>query len=257
MTVALLGLALLTATNARAEGGAGHLDHMGALMHEGPHMRFTEVRPVAPGDRERAARLLSDLRAAIAKYGDHEVARAEGFQPFLPTVPQDVYHFVHYPATADEYRGVFDVARPGSLLYRGRGDARELVGAMYSAPAHLTPDQLHERIPLGIGRWHAHVNVCLPEGITLEDLTRGEIGAGNPHLAGTLDPSAGGVAGAANRRYGFMADGRFGFEGRIADAASCAAAGGHFIPQAWGWMTHVYPFAGDDLEVAYGLEVPD
>lgn len=253
---AILGLVLLAAT-AAAEGGAGHMDHMGAHMHEGPHMRFTELRPLGPGDRERATRLLADLRAAISRYRDHEVALAGGFQPFLPTVPQDVYHFVHYPATADEYRGLFDVARPGSLLYRRRGGDWQLVGAMYSAPAHFTPDRLHERIPLGVARWHAHVNVCLPEGITLEDLTRGEIGAGNPHLAGTIDPSAGALAGAANRRFGFMADGRFGFEGRIADPSECRAAGGHFIPQAWGWMTHVYPFAGDDLEVAYGLDVPD
>jgi hypothetical protein len=59
-----------------------------------------------------------------------------------------------------------------------------------------------------------------------------------------------------NKQYGFMADGRFGFEGRISDRAECEAAEGSFLPQAYGWMVHVYPFAGDDLEVAFGMDVP-
>jgi hypothetical protein len=53
-----------------------------------------------------------------------------------------------------------------------------------------------------------------------------------------------------------MADGRFGFEGKIHDSASCESAGGSFIPLAFGWMVHVYPFQGDDLKVAYGMNVP-
>ena len=37
---------------------------------------------------------------------------------------------------------------------------------------------------------------------------------------------------------------------------ACTAAGGHLVEQAFGWMVHVYPFAGDDLKVAYGMDVP-
>jgi hypothetical protein len=59
-----------------------------------------------------------------------------------------------------------------------------------------------------------------------------------------------------NRRYGIFADGRFGFRGRISDEDTCRDNGGHFIKQAFGWMIHVYPFAGDDLKVAYGTSVP-
>jgi hypothetical protein len=55
---------------------------------------------------------------------------------------------------------------------------------------------------------------------------------------------------------GFLAEGRFGFRGKIADAAACESAGGHFIPQAFGWMVHVYPFNGDDLKAAFGTSVP-
>jgi hypothetical protein len=31
-------------------------------------------------------------------------------------------------------------------------------------------------------------------------------------------------------------------DGSIATADACAAAGGRFFPQLFGWMVHVYPF---------------
>ncbi len=68
--------------------------------------------------------------------------------------------------------------------------------------------------------------------------------------------SAGPTAVELNHRYGFLADGRFGFEGKISDARTCDAAGGHLVDQAFGWMVHVYPFSGDDLKVAFGMDVP-
>ncbi|MEA2626248.1 MAG: hypothetical protein QOD06_2293, partial [Candidatus Binatota bacterium] len=235
-----------------------HMGQMGGHMHDGPHMRFTAERTPSEADLARAREVLRTMRAAITPYQDAEKALEEGHRIFLPTVPQEVYHFVHYPHTAQEYAGRFDVAHPGSLLYVKEGaDRWRLVGAMYSAPEGSTEDQLDRLIPLGVSRWHAHVNVCLPEGVSLDDLTRGEIGAGNAHLAGTLDAGRhGAVADTVNRQYGFMADGRFGFEGRIADRPSCEGAGGKFLPQAYGWMVHVYPFAGDDLKTAFGTDVP-
>jgi len=36
---------------------------------------------------------------------------------------------------------------------------------------------------------------------------------------------------------------QFGFKGTIADESECRQAGGTFVPQAGGWMIHVYPFA--------------
>ncbi|MGH7856567.1 MAG: hypothetical protein ACREQY_04490, partial [Candidatus Binatia bacterium] len=168
-----------------------------------------------------------------------------------------VYHFVHYGLTGQEYAGRFDRSKPGSLLYAHERGGWRLVGAMYSAPSKTTENELHARIPLSVARWHAHVNICLPEGVSLADLSRGEIGAGKPHVAGALDASRhGGFAAQVNRRFGFMADGRFGFEGRIADRATCEREGGHFLEQAYGWMVHVYPFAGGDLQVAYGMDMP-
>ena len=79
---------------------------------------------------------------------------------------------------------------------------------MYTAPRALTENQLNERIPLSIAQWHAHVNICLaPDG--------------------------------SGRR---LSRRQFGSKGTIADESECRQAGGRFVPQAGGWMIHVYPF---------------
>lgn len=221
------------------------------------HMVMTPSRPQTPQDVERGRDVLATLRRALARYRDSRVALSEGYRIFLPTIPQEVYHFTSYPAAAQEYAGHFNPARPGSLLYakNSRGEY-VLVGAMYSAPPEYTLDQLDEMIPLSVAHWHAHVNICLPNGITLNDLLRGDIGTSQVDMPGMIPVASNPAAAQINQRLGFLADGRFGFHGKIADAAACESAGGHFIPQAFGWMVHVYPFNGDDLKVAFGTSVP-
>ena len=230
---------------------------MGGQMGMGAHMVMTQSRPQTPQDVERAHDVIDTLRRVLAKYHDSRVALSEGYQIFLPTVPQEVYHFTDYGAAQQEYMGHSDPARPGSLLYvkNSSGDY-VLAGAMYSAPPDYTPDQLDAIIPLSVARWHAHTNICLPNGITLDDVLRGDVGATHLDMPGMLPVSSSPAAPAINRRLGFLADGRFGFTGKITDAAECEAAGGHFLKQAFGWMVHVYPFNGDDLKVAYGMSVP-
>jgi len=230
---------------------------MGGQMGMGAHMVMTSSRPQKPNDIERAHDVIDTLRRALVKYHDSRVALSEGYRIFLPTVAQEVYHFTDYGAASREYSGHFDLAYPGSILYvkNSSGDY-VLVGAMYSAPADYTPDQLDALIPLSMAHWHAHTNICLPNGITLNDLLRGDIGATHLDMPGTMPRGSPSSAPAINRRLGFLADGRFGFTGKIADAAECEAAGGHFLKQAFGWMVHVYPFNGDDLKVAFGTSVP-
>jgi hypothetical protein len=230
---------------------------MGAHMHMDEHMKMTELRPQTPQDVARADALLAKLRQALLPYRDAQAALSEGFSIFLPTVPQDVYHFTDYRAAGDEYHGRFDPEHPGSLLYvRNSNGDYVLVGAMYSAPGYYTPDQLDQMIPLSVARWHQHVNICLPKGITLTSLLQGKFGAGRTDLPGTLPVAANPEALDLDQRVGFMADGRFGFEGKIHDPETCESAGGNFIPLAFGWMVHVYPFNGEDLKVSYGMEVP-
>jgi hypothetical protein len=231
---------------------------MGGHMHMMEnHMRMTDLRSLTPQDEARARDILETLRSAMVRYRDYHVALAKGMRIFLPAIPQDVYHFTDYARTGEEYRGRFDISHPGSLLYTGDAAGNyTLVGAMYSAPPEATPDELDQIVPLSIAQWHVHTNICLPNDLTIEDLLRNNIGADRTDLPGMLPVSASANAAELNHRYGFLADGRFGFEGKISDPRQCSAAGGHLVEQAFGWMVHVYPFAGDDLKVAYGMDVP-
>ena len=228
----------------------------GAAMAMDAHMKMTALRPQSQTDIDRANFVMESCRRALLPYRNYHVALAQGFRIFLPQIPQPVYHFTNYAASGNEYRGEFDLAHPGSVLYVKNGDGYDLVGAMYSAPADYSEDQLNDLIPLSVSRWHQHVNICLPENITISDLLMGEVGAGHEGMPGMLPVANNPSAESINQKVGFLADGRFGFEGKIADQATCEAAGGHFVPLAFGWMVHVYPFNGDDLKVAFGLTVP-
>jgi hypothetical protein len=230
---------------------------MGGQMGMGAHMVMTDSRPQTPQDIERAHEVMDTLRRTLVKYHDYRVALSEGYQIFLPTVPQDVYHFTDFRAAQQEYIGHSDPRFPGSILYvkNSAGDY-VLVGAMYSAPADYTPDQLDAIIPLSVAHWHAHTNICLPNGVTLNDVLRGDVHGTQVDMPGMLPVSSSASAPAINQQLGFLADGRFGFTGKIADASTCEAAGGHMLKQAFGWMVHVYPFNGDDLKVAFGMTVP-
>ncbi len=235
-----------------APGGMG--SHMRMMEN---HMRMTELRSPAASDEARARDILETLRGSLARYRDYRVALAKGMRIFLPGIPQDDYHFTDFTQAGLEYQGRFDLSHPGSLLYtRDAASNYTLVGAMYSAPPEATLDDLDAIVPLSIARWHVHTNICIPEELTIGDLFRNDVGADRAGIPGMLPVSASPNAAELNHRYGFLADGRFGFEGKISDARQCGGAGGHFFDQVFGWMVHVYPFAGDDLKVAYGMDVP-
>ena len=230
---------------------SGAMGGMGAHMKMTPHMTMTELRPATPADTARGQEIIRTMRDKLAKYEDYKVAIAAGYVPYMPTIPQDVYHFASRERTASEYAGDFDLAEPGSLLYEKQTfGGWKLVGAMYDAPASDTPQQLDKLIPLGLVRWHAHTNICLPAGVTLQNVFEGEVHT-RP-LARDFE----GIGGGARRRYGYLADPRFGFTGTIADEASCVEVGGNFHKQIFGWMVHVYPFASEDFKVAFSMDAP-
>jgi len=178
-------------------------------MDMGPHMKMTELRPLQPGDQEKAEQVAQAARRVAEKYTDYRVALADGFEIFMPNRPQKQYHFTNY-SYAFETRRHFNPDHPTSLLYEKDAGGYKLIGVMYTAPKHTSEDDLNSRIPLSVAQWHAHVNLCLPPGFKHgEDLPRGS---------------------------------QFGLHGSIATKEGCDAAGGRFIPQIFGWMVHVYPF---------------
>ncbi|MDB5107877.1 MAG: hypothetical protein JWM69_818 [Candidatus Binatus sp.] len=231
-------------------GRIGAMGQMGSHMKMSTHMTMTESRPATAEDRKRGEDILATMRAHLAKYTDSSAALADGYVPYMESVPQDVYHFSNRTATIAEYNGDFDLSRPGSLLYEKKTlGGYKLVGAMYDAPPNATPEQLDKLIPLSLSHWHAHTNICLPDGVTEADVMNGEL---HPKLTARNFNERHG----ATIRLGYLADPRFGFEGTIADQAECEAVGGNFHRQIFGWMIHVYPFASDDLKVAFSTEAP-
>ena len=200
------------------DDGDGHLhEHQtqetvtsmsGSHDHLGPHFRWTGLRPSNPADQEKAAAIVRELRRTLDPYRDYRVAIKDGFEPFLPNVQQEHYHFT------SKWRGFksafrFNPAEPTSLLYRKTANGYELEGAMYTAPKRANETDLNGRIPLSVGQWHAHVNICLPAKKEMK----------------TADWT------------------KFGPKGSILTEAECDQANGRFVPQLFGWMLHVHPFA--------------
>jgi hypothetical protein len=194
-----------------ADGAMDHDMHMGNgdMKNMSLHMAYTDLRPANDADNARAAVLVTDLQHALARYQDSHVAEADGFKPFHPEFKQPVVHFTR------NWNGLkaaftFDPNEPTSLLYQRTSDGGyKLIGAMYTDHKGATDDQLNQRVPLSVARWHRHINLCFP-------------------ARGTDIKSADWT--------------KFGFNGSIATKEACDAAGGRFFPQVFGWMVHVYPW---------------
>ncbi len=172
------------------------------------HMYMTKLRPIQPGDQQKADAIVAAAKAAMAPYEDYHKALADGYRIFLPDVPQPQYHFTNYEY-ALESRSHFDPAKPPSLLYKKTADGYKLVGVMYTDRVDASEDDLNQRIPLSIAHWHQHINFC-----------RAPIG----ERAGYFGPNA-----------------KFGLLGSITTKEACDAAGGEFHPHIFGWMVHLYP----------------
>ena len=192
-----------------------HDTHMvnGDMKNMALHMAWTDLRPANDADEARAAVLVTDLQHALVKYQDYHVAEADGFKPFHPELKQQkVVHFTRnwYGLKA---AFTFNPTEPTSLLYQRTDDGGyKLIGAMYTDNKRVTEDQLNERVPLSVARWHRHINICVPpRGADMK----------------TADWT------------------RFGPKGSIATKEACDAAGGRFYPQIFGWMVHVYPWETD------------
>jgi hypothetical protein len=206
---------------------AGMADHaMSGPMDDNmmKHMELTPARAPTHVDSVKAAKVAADLRRAIAKYEDTTAAVADGYKLFLPNVKnQHVYHFTNN-ARALRAMFTFDPAKPTSILYKQGTDGKlHLVGAMYTMPKGVKLSRLDERVPLGIARWHKHVNWCVPKA---GDQSRWfETQNGKPV---------------------------FGPESPIATRTACDAVHGNFLASPLGWMIHANVYEGSDLATIFG-----
>jgi len=208
---------------------AGMADHaMSGAMDENmmKHMALTPSRAPTHADSVKAMKVAADLKRAIAKYEDTTAAVADGYEMFAPNVKnQHVYHFTNN-GRAFGAMFTFDPAKPTSILYKKSADGRfHLVGAMYTMPKGAKLSRLDARVPLSIGRWHKHVNWCVPK--------RGD-----------------------QSRWTETKDGKpvFGPESPIATRAACDAVHGTFLASPLGWMIHANVYEGSALATIFGDE---
>lgn len=212
----------MSAQAGAAEAATRQMSHHGHDGEDNPHLRLSTARPRTPEDSARGVELVVTIRRELAKYRDVKAAITDGYQQFLNNLVLPVYHFTNNRHGL-EAAFSFDAAKPTSLLYRKNRDGSfTLTGVMYTAPAILPEDRLESRIPLGLARWHQHINWCLPrQG---EEVRWRETRAGKP---------------------------LFGPESPIASAEACAAVRGRFIPRLFGWMVHVNAFESEDPAVIW------
>ncbi len=184
------------------------------------HMCITPMRPAQAGDEEKARAVVAQVRAAIEKYKDYKKAIADGYLQANPTVDQPQFHFTN-DANAKLADTEFDPARPTSLLYFQTAKQKfKLEGVMFTARPNATEDDLNQRIPLSVARWHKHTNFCAaPENKVKEYFGKSP---------------------------------KFGMFGSIHTKEACDAEGGKFLPVVFTWMIHVFPYE-DDMKNVFSM----
>ena len=207
---------LLAGIAAAQDGSPEHAMPGGGMADMGGHMYMTKARPMRPGDQQAADAVVAKVKPAIEKYKDYHKALADGFQIFMPEIPQHQYHFTNYENAREAWKR-FDPTRPTSLLYKKTGNGYQLVGVMYTDRVDAPESELDARIPLSIAHWHQHINFCQ---------------APSNDKAAYMVPNA-----------------KFGLHGSIVTAKACEEAGGRFRPHLFGWMVHVYPFEADPKKI--------
>jgi hypothetical protein len=199
----------------QTEGGSNAMSTRHLEM--GGHMRMTDLRPLKPGDQQRADNVLAGARRVAAEYKDYTTAEADGYRIFLPNVPQKIYHFTNYWYGFEAGFGL-NPDHPTSLLYeKTPNGCFKFVGVMYTAPLNVSRDELDSRLPLSIAQWHLHTNFC-----------RAPLGRESEYLG---------------------AHAKFGLLGSITTREECEAQGGSFEPTVFGWMVHVYPLEKNPKDI--------
>ncbi|WP_263354368.1 hypothetical protein [Acidicapsa acidisoli] len=202
-------------------------DSMADMKDMGPsmaamagHMYVTPPRPRQPGDEEKVKAIVAQVRSSIERYRDYKKALADGYVIGNPEVDQPQSHF-NSQANIQEAERHFDPTRPSSLLYfKTPKQHYKLEGVMFTASAYATEDELNDRIPLSVVRWHEHTNFCAAPADRVKEY--------------------------------FGQHPKFGMFGSINTAEACRAEGGVFYPHVFTWMIHVFPFE-DNLKDVFSM----
>ena len=219
----ILAVTFLASPHGRSQQ-AQHAGMPGMNMHDhedmsdmGPsmaamsgHMYMTLLRPKQPDDLDKAKTVVATVKASIERYKDYRKALLDGYHIANPKLKQPQYHFISDTNTreADLH---FDPSKPTALLYRRTPKLEYMLeGVMFTANPDATEDELNQRVPLSIGRWHRHVNVCWAPEEKVNDYK--------------------------------SAHPKFGMFGSINSKEACEAERGDFHPYMFTWMIHIFPY---------------
>ena len=117
------------------------------------------MAPVPSGaptaDQQDAAdSFAQQVSQGIAHYADVNTARAAGYRPLGPQIPNQLAHWINIGFMMDG--DPLDPARPGALMFLNTSSGPQLVGAMFMMPGNDCP------VDFGgpITDWHVHTNLC-------------------------------------------------------------------------------------------------
>jgi hypothetical protein len=196
----------------------GDMSSMGPSMAAmAGHMYTTPIRPMQPGDKEKAKAVVAEAKATMERYKDYRKALLDGYVIANPKVKQAQYHFMNQ-ANTREADLQFDPRKPTALLYRRTPTQQyKLEGVMYTAIPDATEDELNQSVPLSIARWHRHINFCAAPEDRISDYQ--------------------------------SAHPKFGMFGSINTQEACTAERGTFHAHIFTWMIHIFPYEPDFKEV--------
>lgn len=194
-------------------------------MGETAHLLTTDRRPSSAADSLRGDELVIAIRQAIGKYSTPDIAERDGYRELHDgdTSARVIVHFFNWRNAVEEAVR-FNPAKPAALIYRRGRNGYRLLGATYTAPGGTTEEVLDRRVPLSVGQWHQHVDLCVPKP---DDTPRwSERGPDGKPV--------------------------FGPSSAIDTQAGCDSVAGVFKPRVFGWMLEARVFVSDNPDSIWG-----
>ncbi|HZS61107.1 MAG TPA: dienelactone hydrolase family protein [Gemmatimonadaceae bacterium] len=197
-------------------------------MGETAHLLTTDRRPGSAADSLRGDELVVTIRDAIGKYSTPDLAARDGYRELKDgdTSARAIVHFFNWRNAVEEAIR-FNPAKPAALIYRRGRNGYRLLGATYTAPGATTEEALDLRVPLSVGQWHQHVDLCVPKP---DDNARwNELGPDDKPV--------------------------FGPSSSIDTQGGCDSVAGVFKPRVFGWMLEARVFVSDNPDSIWGWPV--
>jgi hypothetical protein len=127
-----LGVVLLAVSGCAAHSAASEPTHPAPATH--PHLAPTSP---SPSDRLGLASQLASARQATAKYATNlEAAKADGYQPITPMIPDMGWHYRNPTIQG------FDITTPPILVYERHGHTWQLAALEWVYPQTPTTPPL-------------------------------------------------------------------------------------------------------------------